>query len=138
MPRLLLAVLLMPALCLPARAMAHGSDDSALPAQVRADAEAIAAQLLKVQRTDVALSCPKAVENARYGLETMLEVGAKNVAGGYMDAARFEAMAAPMRALLPQVTASDCEGATEGKRAFYQCMSSDYNHVLACAKAHLQ
>jgi len=113
------------------------ADDTPLPPQVQADAEAIATELLKVQRTDAELSCPKAVENARYGLETMLEVGAKNVAGGYMDAARFETLAAPMRELLPQFTVADCEASADGKRDFYQCMSSDYNHVLACAKAHL-
>ncbi len=138
MPRLLPAALLLMVYPLPTLAAGGAADTTPLPPQVKADAEAIAASLLEVQRTDVELSCPKAVENARYGLETMLDVGAKNVAGGYMDAAKFEAMATPMRGLLPQITDADCEGATDAKRDFYQCMSSDYNHVLACAKAHLR
>lgn len=129
-------------LCIPLLALAAGSsfaaDTTPVPPQVQADVEAIARELLKVQRSDVELSCPKAVENARYGLETMLEVGAKNAAGGYIDAAKYEAMAAPMRDLLPQITDADCEAASGGQRDFYQCMSSDYNHVLACAQAHLK
>jgi len=139
MPRLLLPAALLLMLCpLPTLAMRGDGDTTPLPPQVKSDAEAIAASLLEVQRTDVELSCPKAVENARYGLNTTLEVGAKNVAGGYLDAATFEAMATPMRVLLPQITDADCDQARDAKRDFYRCMSSDYNHVLACAKAHLK
>jgi len=101
-----------------------------------ADADQIAQQLLKVHESETDLNCAKAVENARYGVETMLEVGEKNVRGGYLPAAQFNASAAPLRTLLPQLTVADCEAAGGNKRAFYQCMSSDYNHVLACGKAH--
>ncbi len=101
-----------------------------------ADADQIAQQLLEVRDGENELNCAKAVENARYGVETMLEVGEKNVRGGYLEAEQFNASAAPLRALLPQLTTADCEAAEGNKRAFYQCMSSDYNHVLACGKAH--
>lgn len=108
----------------------------ALPPEVKRDAEDIARHLATVQDEDTALDCPKAVENARYGVQTMLEVGAKNVAGGYLPAETFTAMATPMRTLLADLTVADCTAATGNKRAFYQCISSDYNHVLACGKAH--
>jgi len=101
-----------------------------------ADADQISRQLLQVREGENELNCAKAVENARYGVETMLEVGEKNVRGGYLAAEQFNASAAPLRALLPQLTTADCEAADGNKRAFYQCMSSDYNHVLACGKAH--
>lgn len=101
-----------------------------------ADADQIARQLLQVREGENELNCAKAVENARYGVETMLEVGEKNVRGGYLEAEQFNASAAPLRALLPQLSTADCEAADGNKRAFYQCMSSDYNHVLACGKAH--
>jgi hypothetical protein len=101
-----------------------------------ADADQIARQLLQVRDGENELNCAKAVENARYGVETMLEVGEKNVRGGYLAAEQFNASAAPLRALLPQLTRADCEASEGNKRAFYQCMSSDYNHVLACGKAH--
>ncbi len=101
-----------------------------------ADADQISRQLLQVREGENELNCAKAVENARYGVETMLEVGEKNVRGGYLEPQQFNTSAAPLRALLPQLTTADCEAADGNKRAFYQCMSSDYNHVLACGKAH--
>ncbi len=116
------------------------ADDTAAAPSARdravADADEIARQLLQVREGENELNCAKAVENARYGVETMLEVGEKNVRGGYLEAEQFNASAAPLRALLPQLTTADCEAAEGNKRAFYQCMSSDYNHVLACGKAH--
>ena len=110
--------------------------DAQVRARAQQDAEQIAQQLLKVQEQPAELDCAKAVENARYGVETMLEVGEKNVKGGYMKPEQFASAAAPLRALLPQLTVADCEAAKDNKRAFYQCMSSDYNHVMACAQAH--
>ncbi len=104
--------------------------------QALADVDQLAAALLEVRDGDAPLACPKAVENARYSVETMLEVGQKNVQGGYLPAADFERAAVPLRALLPQLSLADCEAAAGNKRAFYRCMSSDYNHALACAKAH--
>lgn len=104
-----------------------------LPAQVREDVEAIATQLLKVQDSDSELVCDKAVENARYGMETMLEVGQRNRDGGYLSAAEFDRSAAPIRERLATTTLADCQAA-QGKRLdFYRCMSSAYNHVMACA-----
>lgn len=107
-----------------------------LPPDVQATVDGIAQGLLQVQETDVELSCGKAVENARYGLETMLEVGQKNADGGYIDRVGFEAQAVKLRAALAEVTPQDCAAATGEKQAFYRCMSSDYNHVAACANAH--
>jgi hypothetical protein len=119
----------------------YAADGSSTPvanprAQAIADADDIAQALLEVSRHEAELDCPKAVENARYGVETMLEVGEKNVRGGYMKAEQFNAAATPLRALLPNLTQADCDAAEGNKRAFYQCMSSDYNHVLACGKAY--
>lgn len=119
--------------------VAAADDTTAAPSardRAVADADQIAMQLLQVREGENELNCAKAVENARYGVETMLEVGEKNVRGGYLAVEQFNASAAPLRALLPQLTTADCEAADGNKRAFYQCMSSDYNHVLACGKAH--
>jgi len=117
---------------------ATAKDDGAktLPPEAQAAVEGIAQGLLAVHDTDVELSCDKAVENARYGLETMLEVGQKNADGGYIDRADFDAKAVKLRAALAEVTPQDCAAATGEKQAFYRCMSSDYNHVAACAAAH--
>ena len=107
-----------------------------LPPRVREDVDAITRQLLQVRDADNELSCARAVENGRSGVETMLEVGQRNLDGGYLARADFDRMAAPLRTQLEGLTLADCEGATGERREFYRCMSSDYNHVLACAKAH--
>lgn len=105
-----------------------------LPPKVKEDVEAITAQLLQVRGEPVELSCPKAVENARYGIETMLEVGQRNRDGGYLSAADYERMAGPIKQELDRLSLADCEAAQGGRQDFYRCMSNDYNHVLACAK----
>ena len=117
-------------------AIAKDEGTKQLPPDVQATVDGIAQGLLQVQEPDVELSCDKAVENARYGLETMLEVGQKNADGGYIKRADFDAMATKLRESLAQVTPQDCASATGEKQAFYRCMSSDYNHVTACASAH--
>ncbi len=114
----------------------EGGPPRALPADVQADVEAIAAHLTQVNDADATLACGKAVDNARYGVETMLEVGEKNLRAGYMTQAAYDGMAPALRSLLAALSLQDCESASGVRRDFYQCMSSDYNHVLACGKAH--
>ncbi len=53
-----------------------------------------------------------------------------------MTQAAYDAMAPGLRSLLGVLNVQDCESATGTRRDFYRCMSSDYNHVLACGKAH--
>ena len=108
----------------------------ALPADVQAEVTAIAEHLSKVGDPSPALTCDKAVENARWGVETMLEVAGKNLRSGYLSQADHDAAAPQLKALLAVLTTEDCAAATGERRAFYQCMSSDYNHVYACGKAH--
>lgn len=120
-------------MCVAASAAAQEAAPKTLPPAVKEDVEAIAAQLLTVRESDTELSCAKAVENARYGIETMLEVGQRNRDGGYLTAAEFDRMSAGIRQQLPTLTLADCEASHGGRQAFYRCMSSDYNHVLACA-----
>ncbi len=116
-------------------ATAH-AETKTLPPETQQAVEGIAQGLMQVQDRDVELSCDKAVENARYGLETMLEVGQKNADGGYIDRADFDRKATKLRTSLAEITSQDCAAASGEKQAFYRCMSSDYNHVVACATAH--
>ena len=106
------------------------------PAQVQADVAAIAEHLSSVQEAAPALDCDKAVENARWGVDTMLEVSGKNLRSGYLSQAAYDAATPALEALLAVLTVQDCQAATGARRDFYQCMSSDYNHVYACGKAH--
>ncbi len=128
-----LLLLGMPAMALPERV---DNAVRSLPPQVQEDVNDIARQLLKVQDSDAELSCPKAVENARWGMETMLEVGERNLRDGYLSRVDYDRMATPLKAQLEGLTLADCENASGARHEFYRCMSSDYNHVMACAKAH--
>jgi hypothetical protein len=127
------------ALCLVA-SHALGREDGpaprALPADAQAEINAIAEHLSQVSDPAPALACGKAVENARWGVEAMLEVAGKNLRGGYLSQADHDAAAPQLKALLAVLTTDDCAAATGERRAFYQCMSSDDNHVFACGKAH--
>ena len=116
--------------------VAHAGDDQAvreLPPDARAFVEEVSKSLLKVQDPDAELSCEKAVENATYGLDTMLEVGQRNRDDGYIKGADYADAATRLRAFRAQITLDDCQQASGPQREFYRCMSSDYNHVAACA-----
>jgi len=124
------------ALAFTANAHADGADGEttrSLPPETQATVEDIAHSLMQVRDDDTELSCDKAVANARSGLETMIEVGQKNTDDGYMKRSDFEPMAAQLRGAIEEITPEDCATATDDKLAFYRCMSSDYNHVTACA-----
>lgn len=124
---------------MPALATATPSADAParpVPAPARELAEQVAGQLLQVRDAEAELDCARAVDNARSGLQTMLEVGEKNARDGYLPRAQYEATAVKLKAFLDAVTAQDCAAATGSRQGFYRCMSSDYNHVMACAKQH--
>ena len=88
--------------------------------------------LQKVDPKTEALSCVTAVENVRYQLDLMVEVGQRNTKDGYITQAEYDTTAAKLRQAKSEVSLTDCDGATGNKRAFYQCMSSNRNHVSGC------
>jgi len=119
--------------------VAQGNDQAelrTLPADVQADVDAIAQHLSVVHDADAPLACGKAVDNARDGVEALLEIGEKNLRAGYMTQAAYDGMVPALRSLLAALSLPDCESASGVRRDFYRCMSSDDNHVFACGKAH--
>jgi hypothetical protein len=92
--------------------------------------------LKKVDPKTVPLSCSTAVGNVRSQVTTMLETGQRNVQQGYTKAADFEGVAGKLREGLSKTTPADCESATGNKKLFYQCMSSDRNHVIGCGSKY--
>ncbi len=92
--------------------------------------------LKKVDPKTVPLSCGTAVGNVRSQVTTMLETGQRNVQQGYTKAADFEGVAGKLREGLSKTTPADCESATGNKKLFYQCMSSDRNHVIGCGSKY--
>ncbi len=88
--------------------------------------------LTKVDPKTEPLSCAKAVENVHDQLDAMLEVGQRNAKDGYVTQAEYDATAPKLRQAKSEISLTDCNGSTGNKRAFYQCMSSSYNHVIGC------
>ena len=92
--------------------------------------------LSKVDPKTEPLSCATAVDNIRSQVETMLEVGQRNLKDGYITQSDYDTNAAKLRQAKSEVTLGDCEGSTGNKRSFYQCMSSNRNHVMGCGSKY--
>lgn len=107
-----------------------------IPKETQEFADAAAKELGKVKPSSAPLSCANAVSNIVSQVDTMLEVGKKNVKGGYIDSAEYEKGAAKLRAARSEVSVADCQSATGNKKSFYKCMSSDMNHVSGCSKSY--
>lgn len=92
--------------------------------------------LKKVDPKEEPLNCSVAVENVRSQFDTMLEVGQKNAKDGYINQTDFDANAAKLRQAKSEVTLADCQFASGTKKSFYQCMSSNKNHVSGCGSKY--
>jgi len=96
-------------------------------------ADGMAKSLKKVDPNNTPLNCATAVENIHYQANLMLEVAQKNVKDGYLSQADFDTTAPKVKQAKSETSVSDCSAATGAKRSFYQCMTSDRNHVTGCA-----
>lgn len=107
-----------------------------VPKDVRDMEAGLVKGLQKVDPKEVPLNCSAAVSNVHDQADTMLEVGQKNLKDGYMTQAQFDATAAKIRQNRAETTLGDCQAATGAKKAFYQCMSNSYNHIMGCSQKH--
>lgn len=105
-----------------------------IPKEVQEFGEGLQKSLGTVDSQAVPLNCAGAVANIHGQADTMLEVGQKNVRDGYMAQADFDKAAPRIREAKGRYSVADCQSASGGKRAFYQCMSSSRNHVTGCDK----
>ena len=53
-----------------------------------------------------------------------------------MSQAELDTTSAKFRKAKSETTLGDCESSTGNKRAFYQCMSSDRNHISGCGSKY--
>jgi hypothetical protein len=88
-------------------------------------------------RTETAdLSCSRAVDNARSGVESMLELAQKNFKAGYMEKPEYEAGAKGLLSIMSRLSTTECQTSTGSVRSFYQCMSGEHSHVAACGQKY--
>lgn len=103
-----------------------------IPEGVKEMAEGLRKSLGTVDSKQVPMNCAVAVSNIHYQADLMLEVGQKNVRDGYMTQAAFDTTAPKIREAKGKYSVGDCQSASGNKKSFYQCMSSNYNHVTGC------
>ncbi len=123
--------------CAPGRAAGpryNADGTKQIPKEVQEFGEGLQKSLGTVDSQTVPLNCAGAVANIHGQADTMLEVGQKNVRDGYMAQADFDKAAPRIREAKGRYSVADCQSASGGKRAFYQCMSSSRNHVTGCDK----
>ena len=87
-----------------------------LPKQVRELADGVAKGLSKVDSKEVPLNCAAAVDNIRSQVDTMVENGQKNLKGGYITQAQFDATAGKFREARTHATVADCQASTGRSR----------------------
>lgn len=105
-----------------------------IPKDVQEFGEGLKKALGTVDKKEVPMNCAVAVSNIHYQADQMLEVGQKNVRDGYMTQAAFDATAPKIKEAKGKYSVGDCQIATGNKKSFYQCMSSNNNHVTGCDK----
>lgn len=107
-----------------------------IPKEVEELRDGLAKGLKKVDPKTEPLSCATAVDNVRSQFDSMLEVGQRNTKDGYVSPTEYETTAAKIRQAKSEVTLGDCDSSTGNKRAFYQCMSSNRNHISGCGSKY--
>jgi hypothetical protein len=109
-----------------------GSGTKPIPKDVQELMNGFDIAIRKVDKTAVPLSCTKAVENVQYQADQMIATAEKNVKDGYFKTSDIQSTVDTIKKARAQSTVSDCESAKGSRRSFYECMSSDKNHVLGC------
>lgn len=107
-----------------------------VPQELQSTANDAASSLSNTRAETADLSCTSAVDNARVGVETMLEVARKNFKAGYMDKSEYESGSKGLRGILSRLSTGECQASTGSVRSFYQCMSSEHSHVAACGQKY--
>lgn len=112
----------------------HNADGTKkVPKEVAEIADGLRKSLATVDGKQEPLQCATAVGNITGQADTMLEVGQKNLRDGYMTQAAYDTTAAQIRQARGNYSVGDCQSSSGHKRGFYQCMSSNRNHITGCA-----
>lgn len=83
------------------------------------------------------LDCAKAVKNSHRSIDAMIGVGEKNYHDGHLTKAQYEQTSKKLKFLMNAIALDDCQESSGNKKAFYQCMSSDKNLFVSCAKKQM-
>ena len=114
----------------------RASGSREVPDEVRETAESLADAITETTDSASGLDCAQAVENGRYGVDTMLEVGRKNYKDGYIPKAEYDRAVSGLRQIRRRISVSECRSSRGSVRDFYVCLSNPANHVAGCGEKH--
>ena len=83
------------------------------------------------------IDCTKAVSNALSGLNSMIEVGAKNYRDGYTQKREYDKAISDLRKIKSEISVSKCKSSSGAENLFYKCITNEYNHVAHCGKKYM-
>lgn len=107
-----------------------------IPPEVKEMMQGMQKALLEVHEDGTPLNCETAMSNINWQIETMLTQGKKNLEAGYITQEQFQLATGAFKKAQEQLSLDDCKTALSTKRSFYQCMSSDKNHVAGCGQKY--
>lgn len=116
--------------------VSSNSQIKTLPDGAQQVADSMTKTLLKDHGDSKELDCAKAVENAHYSIDSMLDVGERNYKGGYIVKSKYMEMTKNLKKARRQISLSECRSSRGNVKGFYTCMTNSYNHVMNCGKKY--
>jgi hypothetical protein len=107
-----------------------------IPPEVREMMQGMQKALLEVHEDGTPLNCESAPRNINWQVDTLLAQGKKNLEAGYITRDQYDFATGAFKKARDEVSLEDCKTALSTKRSFYQCMSSDKNHVTGCGQKY--
>jgi len=82
------------------------------------------------------LDCATSVSNGQDWIESMREVGQRNLDSGHMSREQYNNGMKQIDEMAGNITASSCQRASGGTRDFYRCLGNITNHLANCVERH--
>lgn len=82
------------------------------------------------------LDCPTSVSNGQDWIESMREVGQRNLDTGHMSREQFNNGMKQIDDMAGNITVGNCQGSTGHTRKFFECLGDLSNHLARCGQRH--
>lgn len=107
-----------------------------IPREAQEAAEGLAQAIVGSNKKASDLDCAKAVENGHYSIDSMLEVGRKNVKDGYMPQEEYNQTSKLLKQVRRSVSVSECNSSKGSVKDFYLCLSNPSSHIVGCGEKY--
>lgn len=83
-----------------------------------------------------ASSCGRAVNNGQDWIDSMIQVGRRNLETGHMSRSEHDKGLSELNQMKASITVGNCEQATGKTKRFYECLADITNHLSLCGQRH--